>query len=161
MPAKAKHTGWITTGTVAQNRKARFNYEIHEKIEAGMILMGSEVKSLRLGRANIAESYASEENGQLYLINSYIAEYGANNHFGHAERRPRQLLLRKKELNKILGALNKKGFTIVPLSLYFNNRGLAKVELGIGTGKKLHDKRDTEKNRDWERDKARIIRSQN
>jgi len=143
---------------VAENRKARFNYDIEEKLEAGIALKGSEVKSLRAGRANIAESYASEEGGELYLINAHIAEYASAARDGHAPTRPRKLLLHSREIARLIGAIHRQGMTLVPLKLYFNARGIAKVELGLAKGKKLHDKRDTEKRRDWERQKRRLMR---
>jgi SsrA-binding protein len=143
---------------VAENRKARFNYEIEEKLEAGIALMGSEVKSLRAGRANIAESYAIEEGGELYLINAHIAEYAGAARDGHAPTRQRKLLLHAREIARLIGAIHRQGMTLVPLKLYFNARGIAKVQLGLAKGKKLHDKRDTEKKRDWERQKGRLMR---
>jgi SsrA-binding protein len=142
---------------VAENRKARFNYDIGEKIEAGIVLTGSEVKSLRAGKANIAESYASNEGGELYLINAHIAEYpGARD--GHEPMRHRKLLLHKREMARLLGAIQRQGMALVPLRLYFNARGIAKVQLGLGRGKKIYDKRETEKKRDWERQKGRLMR---
>ena len=143
---------------VAENRKARFNYEIEEKLEAGIVLMGSEVKSLRAGKADIAESYATEEGGELYLINAHIAEYAGAARDGHAPTRPRKLLLHAREIARLIGAIHRQGMTLVPLKLYFNSRGIAKLELGLAKGKKLHDKRDTEKKRDWERQKGRLMR---
>jgi SsrA-binding protein len=143
---------------VAENRKARFNYDIEEKLEAGIALKGSEVKSLRAGRANIAESYATEQGGELYLINAHIAEYAGAARDGHVPTRPRKLLLHAREIARLIGAVNRQGMTLVPLKLYFNARGIAKVELGLAKGKKLHDKRDTEKKRDWERQKGRLMR---
>ena len=142
---------------VAENRKARFNYEIEEKIEAGIVLTGSEVKSLRSGKANIAESYASDEGGELYLINAHIAEYAQAGRANHAPTRPRKLLHRR-EMGRLAGAIQREGMTLVPLKLYFNARGIAKVELGLAKGKKLHDKRETEKKRDWDRQKGRLMR---
>ena len=143
---------------VAENRKARFNYDIEEKLEAGIVLVGSEVKSLRAGRANIAESYATEEGGELYLVNAHIAEYAGAARDGHAPTRPRKLLLHQREIARLIGAVNRQGMALVPLRLYFNARGIAKVQLGLAKGKKLHDKRDTEKKRDWERQKGRLMR---
>jgi len=148
------------TGKVAGNRKARFEYSVEEEFEAGIVLTGTEVKSLRLGKGvNIAEAYAAPKEGELWLLNATIAEYGAGNRFNHEPRRPRKLLLHKKQIAKLLGRLKVKGTTLVPLSLYFNSRGLAKVKLGLAMGKKLYEKRDVIKKRDWERDKARIMRS--
>ncbi|MBC8013121.1 MAG: SsrA-binding protein SmpB [Methyloceanibacter sp.] len=143
---------------VAENRKARFNYDIEEKIEAGIALLGSEVKSLRAGKANIADSYAASEGGELYLINAHIAEYAGAARDGHAPTRRRKLLLHRKEIGRLAGAIQREGMTVVPLKLYFNARGIAKVELGLAKGKKLHDKRETEKKRDWERQKGRLMR---
>lgn len=143
---------------VAENRRARFNYEIGDTIEAGIVLTGSEVKSLRAGKANIAESYASNESGELYLINAHIAEYAGAARDGHEPTRHRKLLLHKKEMARLLGAIQRQGMALVPLRLYFNARGLAKLQLGLGRGKKVHDKRETEKKRDWERQKGRIMR---
>ncbi|MEE8632922.1 MAG: SsrA-binding protein SmpB [Methyloceanibacter sp.] len=143
---------------IAENRKARYNYEIVDKIEAGLVLTGSEVKSLRVGKATIAESYASDEGGELYLINAHIAEYRGAARDGHAPTRPRKLLLHAREMGRLLGAIQREGMTLVPLRLYFNARGIAKIQLGLGKGKKLHDKRLTEKKRDWERQKGRLMR---
>ena len=143
---------------VADNRRARYNYEIEETFEAGIMLQGSEVKSLRAGKANIAEAYASEEDGEIYLLNSNIPTYKQAGRFNHEPRRQRKLLLHKREIDKLLGAVQREGMTIVPLKLYFTDRGIAKLELAIARGKKLHDKRETEKKRDWQRQKARIMR---
>ena len=143
---------------VAENRRARFNYEIEDTIEAGIVLTGSEVKSLRTGKANIAESYASNEGGELYLINAHIAEYPGASRFGHEPTRHRKLLLHKKEMARLLGAVQRQGMALVPLRLYFNARGIAKLLLGLGRGKKVHDKRETEKKRDWQRQKSRLMR---
>jgi SsrA-binding protein len=143
---------------VAANRKARFNYEIGEPVEAGIALTGTEVKSLRESRANIAESYVSPENGEIWLINANIPEYRQASRFNHEPRRPRKLLLHKRQIDRLLGAVQREGMTIVPLNLYFNARGLAKVEIAPARGKKLHDKRETEKNRDWQREKSRLLK---
>jgi SsrA-binding protein len=143
---------------VAVNRKARHNYIIEDTIEAGLVLTGSEVKSLRSGQGNIAEAYATERKGELFLVNSYIPEYGGASRFNHEPRRPRKLLLRKREVNRLVGAVTRQGMTIVPLSLYFNERGIAKVDLALASGKKRYDKRATEKERSWQRDKARLLR---
>lgn len=143
---------------VAENRKARFSYEIEDSIEAGIVLTGSEVKSLRSGKANIAESYASNEGGELFLINAHIAEYPGAARNGHEPTRHRKLLLHKREMARLLGAIQRQGMALVPLRLYFNARGIAKLQLGLGRGKKIHDKRETEKKRDWERQKSRIMR---
>jgi SsrA-binding protein len=143
---------------VAENRKARHNYDILETFEAGIALEGSEVKSLREGKANIAESYASPEDGELYLINSSIREYTQANRFNHEERRPRKLLMHKREIARLIGATEREGMTVVPLKLYFNDRGIAKVQLALAKGRKHHDKREAEKARDWQRQKARLLR---
>lgn len=144
---------------VAENRKARHEYAIGDVFEAGLQLTGTEVKSLRKGLANIAESYASMEDGGLWLINSYIPEYpGAGQFFQHEPRRKRQLLMHKKELSKLWLATERKGMTIMPLELYFNARGLAKLKIALAQGKKLHDKREDAKKRDWNREKARLLR---
>ncbi|MBP9692505.1 MAG: SsrA-binding protein SmpB [Alphaproteobacteria bacterium] len=145
--------------TIALNKRARFDYFIERNIEAGIMLFGSEVKSLRDGKGSIAESYASDEGDELFLINSFIPEYNEASHFNHNPRRPRKLLVRKRELNQLLISIRKKGMTLVPLSLYFNERGIAKIELGLASGKKKADKRSTEKNRDWERQKGRLMRA--
>lgn len=145
--------------TVAQNRRARFDYFIEEVLEAGIVLTGTEVKSLRLGQASINESYAGVNGNEIVLVNAYIPEYTkAHAKMQHETRRPRKLLLHKNQMNKLIGAVNRKGTTLVPISIYFNARGIAKVELGIATGKKQHDKRDTIKDRDWKREKARIMK---
>ena len=147
---------------VAENRKARHNYFIEETLEAGIVLEGSEVKSLRQGQANIAESYASVEEGELWLINGYIPKYqqAKADAFSHDERRHRKLLVRKRELARLAQAVGREGMTIVPLRLYFNEKGLAKLELGLAKGKKQQDKRETEKRRDWQRQKQRLLRQQ-
>lgn len=143
---------------VADNRKARFNYEILDTYEAGIALTGTEVKSLRQGKATIGEAYAGPSGNEMFLFNAYIPEYLQANRFNHETRRPRRLLLHKREIDKLLGATQREGFTVVPLKIYFNDRGRAKVELGLGRGKKLHDKREAEKARDWDREKARLMR---
>ncbi len=147
-----------TRRAVAENRKARFNYEIGETFEAGIVLSGTEVKSLREGRANIAEAYATETGGELWLINAYIPEYLQANRFNHETRRPRKLLMHRRQIDRLAGAVQKDGMTIVPLKIYFNDRGRAKLLIGLARGKKIHDKRETEKRRDWDRQKARIMR---
>ncbi len=147
----------ISVGRVAENRKARHDYEIIETIEAGLVLLGSEVKSLRCGRASINESYAAEENGRLALINANIPEYDASRE-KHEPKRPRSLLLSRKEHERLLGLVNRQGMTIVPLSLYFNQRGLAKISLGLAKGRRQHDKREAIKKRDWDRQKARVLK---
>jgi len=143
----------------AQNRRARHDFLIEDTLEAGLVLHGSEVKVLRTGQASIAEAYADAQAGELFLVNANIPEYKAANRFGHEPRRPRKLLLHRKEMNKLLGAIRREGVTIVPLSIYFNERGRAKVELGLAHGKKKADRRQAEKDRDWQRDKARIMRA--
>jgi SsrA-binding protein len=143
---------------VADNRKARFNYEIGEVFEAGIALTGTEVKSLRNGRAAIAESYADARNGEIWLINANIPEYVQASRFNHAPKRPRKLLLHKRQINKLAAAVEREGMTIVPLRLFFNEKGRAKLDIALGRGKKLHDKRETEKKRSWDREKGRLMR---
>ncbi|MCR4267924.1 SsrA-binding protein SmpB [Nitratireductor sp. ZSWI3] len=144
--------------TVADNRKARFSYEVLDTLEAGIVLTGTEVKSLREGQANIQESYASMEGGEFWLINSYIPEYFAGNRFNHEPRRKRKLLVSKREMARLAQSIEREGMTLVPLKLYFNERGLAKLQLAVARGKKLHDKRETSKQRDWNREKARLLK---
>ncbi|MCG8694903.1 MAG: SsrA-binding protein SmpB [Minwuiales bacterium] len=144
---------------IADNRKARFNYAIEDTVEAGLVLTGTEVKALREGRANIAEAYAAPDNGELWLINAHIPEYKSGNRFNHEPRRPRKLLLHKKQLEKLLGLAKQGGMTVVPLKLYFNERGVAKLEIAVARGKKQHDKRQTIKDRDWQRQKQRLMRA--
>lgn len=144
--------------TVAENRKARFSYEVMDTYEAGLALTGTEVKSLREGHANIQESYASAEGGEIWLINSYLPEYLQGNRFNHEPRRRRKLLLKKKEMAKLAQAVEREGMTMVPLKIYFNERGRAKLLLAVARGKKLHDKRETEKQRDWAREKGRLLK---
>lgn len=143
----------------AQNRKARHNYFIEDTLEAGIMLTGTEVKALRAGKSNITDAFATEQKGELFLVNAHIPEYGQGNRFNHPPRRPRKLLLHRRQINKLLGAIKREGTTIVPLSIYFNARGMAKVELGLATGKKQHDKRATAKARDWQRERARLLRN--
>ncbi len=146
-------------GTVAaQNRKARHNYAIEETFEAGIVLTGSEVKSLRQGRAAINEAYAGERGGELFLFNAHIPEYTAASRFNHEPRRPRKLLLHRREIAKLIAAVQRKGMTVVPLSVYFNATGRAKVELALARGKRTYDKRVAAKERDWKRQKARLLR---
>jgi len=142
----------------ADNRKARFNFEILDVFEAGIMLSGTEVKSLRGGKATIAESYAALENGNLMLINAYIPEYLQANRFNHEPKRPRRLLLHRRQLNRLEHATTREGMTIVPLKVYFNEKGRAKIEIAIARGKKLHDKRESEKERDWKREQGRLLR---
>ena len=143
---------------VAENRKARFNYEIGEVFEAGIALSGTEVKSLRGGKATIAESYADTRDGELWLINANIPEYLQANRYNHLPKRPRKLLLHKRQINRLAGAIEREGMTLVPLKLYFNDKGRAKIEIALARGKKLHDKRETEKKRSWQREKGRLLR---
>jgi len=143
---------------VADNRKARFNYFIDETMEAGVALTGTEVKSLRQGKATIAEAYADARGGELWLINSNIPEYLQASRFNHPPKRPRKLLLHRRQINKLIGAVEREGMTLVPLKLYFNEKGRAKVELALARGKKLYDKRETEKKRSWERERGRLLR---
>src|ERR1700724_3750647 len=143
---------------VADNRKARFNYFIDETMEAGVALTGTEVKSLRLGKATIGESYADSRGGEIWLIKSKIPEYQQANRFTPAPKRPRKLLLHKRQIHKLAGAVERDGMTLVPLKLYFNEKGRAKVELALARGKKLYDKRETEKKRSWERERGRLLR---
>ncbi|ABC22664.1 SsrA-binding protein SmpB [Rhodospirillum rubrum] len=149
----------ISHGRVAENRRARHDYSIEETIEAGLILVGTEVKSLRTGRANIADSYAGPKSGELYLYNAYIPDWTqAVKAFAHEPRQPRKLLVHRREARRLISAINKDGMTLVPLYLYFNDRGFAKVQLGLAKGRKAHDKRQAIKEREWNRDKARVLR---
>ena len=143
---------------VAENRKARYSYQIGETFEAGIQLAGTEVKSLRQSKANIAESYVSPEGGEIWLINSNIPENLQSNRFNHEPTRRRKLLLQKRQMEKLVGAVRREGMTIVPLRLYFNDRGMAKIEIALAKGKQVHDKRETEKARDWQREKGRLLR---
>jgi len=156
--AAANKPKMIVTGPVAENRRARYDYEIIDTLEAGVMLTGTEVKSLRLGKAQITESYASPERGELWLINAHIPEYLQANRFNHEEKRPRKLLVSKKQLAKLSEDVQRAGNTIVPLKLYFNEQGRAKLLIGVGKGKKSYDKRETEKNRDWNREKNRLLK---
>ena len=142
----------------AENRKARFSYEVLDTFEAGLALTGTEVKSLRQGQANIQDSYASVEGGEIWLINSYVPEYLQANRFNHEPRRRRKLLLNKREMAKLSQSVDREGMTLVPLKIYFNEKGRAKLLLAVGRGKKLHDKRETEKQRDWSREKGRLLK---
>lgn len=157
---KKKKSGLISVNqTVADNRKAFFDYTIEETFEAGIALTGTEVKSLRMGQCSLKESHVGPHKGELVLINAHIPEYQqAGPHLQHDPKRIRKLLLKKKEIGKLMGAVSRDGLTIIPLRLYFNAKGLAKLEIGLAKGKKLHDKRDTEKKRDWGREKARLMR---
>ena len=144
--------------TIAHNRKARFNYAIGETFEAGIALTGTEVKSLRQGKATIAESYADSRGGEIWLVNANIPEYLQGGRFNHAPKRPRKLLLHRRQISKLIGAVEREGMTLIPLKLYFNEKGRAKLELALARGKKLHDKRETEKKRSWERERGRLLR---
>lgn len=157
---KEKKAGMLTTdATVAENRRARFDYELGERYEAGIMLLGSEVKSLRLGQCTLTESHVAPQKGEIWIWNLHIPEYQqAGPHLQHAPRRPRKLLLRAKEVKKLSGAVAKEGYTIVPTKLYFNGKGKAKLEIALAKGKKVHDKREDTKKRDWARDKQRIMR---
>lgn len=162
MTDKKKSDRELAQRFTALNRKARHDYSIVDTVEAGIVLTGTEVKSLRQGQASIQEAFAGGKDGGIYLFNAYIAEYGrAGAHLQHETHRPRPLLLHKREKDKLLGAVKKEGLTIVPLALYFNKRGIAKVELGLAKGKHKADKRESIKARDWQRDKARLMREKN
>lgn len=158
MAKKVSKSDFISKGQVAQNRRARFDYLIDSVFTAGLQLTGTEVKSLRLGHANINDAYGIERNGELYMSNMFIAEYANKGYESHAEKRDRKLLLHKKEIIKIINELSRKGSTLVALSLYFNESGRAKLEIGLGRGKKLYDKREAIKERDWKREKARLLK---
>jgi SsrA-binding protein len=147
--------------TISFNRKARFEYSIEEEFEAGIVLVGTEVKSLRQGKVNISDAHAGEKEDAIWIFNLNIPEYSGGNRFNHEPRRPRKLLLHKKQMKKLMGRVKTKGVTLIPLSFYFNSRGIAKIKLGLATGKKDYEKRDTIKKREWERDKARIMREKN
>jgi SsrA-binding protein len=151
----------VNRKVVALNRRAKFDFAIVDTFEAGIMLMGSEVKSLRLGKASINEAYAGDNQGELFLFNAFIPEYIEANRFNHEPKRPRKLLVHKKEWNKMLGAIKRQGMTLVPMSIYFNEHGRAKVELALAKGKTHGDKRESIKERDWQRDKARILRDNN
>jgi len=155
----AKKKGDDGSKMIAENRKARFSYAIDDTLEAGIQLVGSEVKSLRGGKSTISESYASAKDGELFLVNAYIPEYTQASRFNHEPKRVRKLLVHKREAARLANAILREGMTLVPLKMYFNEKGRAKVQLGVAKGKKLHDKRETEKNRDWARDKARLLRN--
>ena len=157
--ARSTDKSGMNTGLVADNRRARFDYEVLDTLEAGIALHGTEVKSLRTGKAQIAEAYVSPEGGELWLINAHIPEYLKANRFNHEERRPRKLLVSKKELARLSQDVARKGNTIVPLKLYFNDRGIAKLLIGLAKGKNVADKRETSRERDWNREKARILKN--
>lgn len=158
MASKKNKADDFASRIVAQNRKARHNYHIEDTLECGMVLTGTEVKSLRSGRASIQESYATEKEGELFLVNANIPVYEGGNRFNHEPTRPRKLLMHKRELAKMLGMTTQKGYTLVPLHIHFNDRGIAKVAIGIAKGKQAHDKRNSIKDRDWKRDQARLLR---
>lgn len=143
---------------IAENRRARYNYAIEDTLECGIVLEGSEVKSMREGQANIAESYATVENGELFLVNAYVAPYLQAKSFPHIEKRRRKLLASRREISKLWQGIGREGMTLVPLKLYFNDKGRVKLLIGIAKGKKMADKRETEKRRDWDRQKARLLR---
>jgi SsrA-binding protein len=144
---------------VAENRKARFNYAIEDTVEAGVMLTGTEVKSARNGKSTIAESYADSKGGEIWLVNANIPEYLQANRFNHEPKRPRKLLLHRKQINKLIGAIEREGLTLIPLKMYFNEQGRLKLQLALAKGKKMHDKRETEKKRDWAREKGRLLRA--
>lgn len=145
---------------IARNRKARFNYELGDPIEAGIVLTGTEVKALRAGRANIEESYASHKNGEIWLWNAYIPEYGHGNRHNHEPRRARKLLMHRRQIRKLIGELQVQGTSLVPLAMYFGKRGFAKVLVAVGRGKKKYEKRETIKERDWKREQGRLLKNQ-
>ena len=157
MAKQNKKADYISTGLVAQNRRAHFDYIIDETYIAGLVLSGTEVKSLRLGHANINDAYGIVEKGEIYMSNMFIAEYVNKGYESHVERRNRKLLLNHKEIVKIQNALNKKGSTLIAIKLFFDANGRAKLEIGLGRGKQLYDKRETAKDRDWSREKARLM----
>ena len=156
--AQKKKTDSANGKLIADNRKARHNYEFIDSLEAGIVLTGTEVKSLRNGKANIAESYATEEEGEIWLINSYIPEYLEGNRYNHSPRRRRKLLLHKKQMAKLMQGVNREGMTLVPNRLYFNDRGIAKLQIALAKGRKAHDKREVSKERDWKREQGRLLR---
>lgn len=158
MAQKKKKQNRLPARVAADNRKARHLYFIEDEYEAGIVLVGTEVKSLRDGKANIKESYAEVKDGELWLVNAYIPEFSHGNRFNHEPRRPRKLLMHAREIARLGGAVQKGGMSLIPLKIYFNDQGRAKVELGLGKGKKLHDKRETEKQRDWNRQKSRLMK---
>jgi SsrA-binding protein len=157
--AEPRKKGLISHGIASQNRKARFDYKIGETIEAGLMLVGPEVKSLRAGRATLSEAWAGERNGEMWLFNCYIPEWQAGSFMARFEpRRPRKLLLHRKQVTELIGAITREGVTLVPMDIHFNERGVAKITLGVAEGKKKHDKRAAIAARDWQRDKARLMR---
>ena len=157
--ARPQHAAFDKTKIVAENRRARYDYAIENVYEAGIALTGTEVKSLRFGEGSIAESYAEVKDGEVWLINANIPEFSHGNRFNHEPKRPRKLLLSAREINKMFGAVARQGMTLVPLSVYFNGQGRAKVELALAKGRKAHDKREHEKEKDWKREQSRLMRS--
>jgi len=158
MARPQRATVGLKVKTVAENRRARYEYAIDEVFEAGIALTGTEVKSLRTGEGSIAESYAEVKDGQMWLVNANIPEYLQGNRFNHEPKRPRRLLMKAREISRLHGAITRQGMTLVPLSVYFNDRGRAKIELALAKGRKLHDKREHEKEKDWKREQARLMR---
>ncbi|HLL59056.1 MAG TPA: SsrA-binding protein SmpB [Allosphingosinicella sp.] len=156
--ARPHHTEFDKKKVVAENRRARYDYAVEDKFEAGIALTGTEVKSLRFGEGSIAESYAEVKDGEVWLINSNVPEFSHGNRFNHEPKRPRKLLLKEREINKMFAAVMRQGMTLVPLSIYFNGRGRAKVELAIARGRKAHDKREHDKEKDWKREQGRLMR---
>src|SRR4028119_673216 len=156
--ARPRHPEFDKKKIVAENRRARFDYAIEETVEAGIALTGTEVKSLRFGEGSIAESYAEVKDGQVWLVNSNVPEFSHGNRFNHEPKRPRKLLIKEREIGKLFGAVARQGMTLVPLSVYFNGRGRAKVELAIARGRKAHDKREHDKEKDWKREQGRLMR---
>ncbi|WP_414899884.1 SsrA-binding protein SmpB [Sphingomonas flavalba] len=156
--ARPKPAAFEKVKTVAENRRARYEYFLEDFFEAGIALTGTEVKSLRFGEGSIAESYAEVKDDQVWLVNANVPEFSHGNRFNHEPKRPRKLLLHEREINKLRNAVQREGMTLIPLSIYFNPRGRAKVELALAKGKKLHDKRSTEKERDWKREQSRLLR---
>jgi SsrA-binding protein len=154
----SKNDGAPAYKLVAENRRARFDYFLEQTYEAGLSLTGTEVKALREGRANIAESYAATEGREIVLVNAYIPEYGPANRFNHEPRRPRKLLLHRREIDRMLGAVQREGRTLIPTKLYFNDKGRVKLELALAKGKKAHDKREVAAERDWKREQGRLLR---
>ena len=155
---RPRHASFDKKKVVAENRRARFDYAIEETFEAGIALTGTEVKSLRFGEGSIAESYAEVKDGEVWLVNSNVPEFSHGNRFNHEPKRPRKLLLKGREIEKLHGAVARQGMTLVPLSIYFNSRGRAKVELALARGRKLHDKREYEKEKDWKKEQGRLLR---
>ena len=158
MPPPKEKAPLTTSKVIAENRRAKFDYFLEDNVEAGIMLLGTEIKALRMGRANIAESYAAVEGREIVLINADIPPYAQANRFNHEPRRPRKLLLHRKQIDRLIGAVQRDGQTIIPIRLYLNDAGKAKLEIALAKGKKLHDKREATADRDWQRDKARLMR---